>query len=82
MLDNYINNWGNIVPNILFICFKSILIILVSILILSLILLAIGCLIKSQKMKTNFLVIVPSLLLIITFLLLLPFIFVHFKNYV
>lgn len=82
MSDIYFNNLKNIIPNILFLCFKSILIILVSILILSLIILAIGCLIKSQKIKSKFLIIVPSLLLIIIFLLSLPFIFVQFENFI
>ena len=55
MLDSYMNNIENIVSSTLFIGFKITLIILVSLLIISLILLAIGCLIKSQKMKSKFL---------------------------
>ena len=80
MLDNYINNFENIVSSTLFIVFKITLIILVSLLMLSLILLAIGCLIKSQKLKSKFLIAVPSLLIGIVFLLAIPPIFVHFKN--
>lgn len=80
MLENYINNFENIVSSILFIFFKITLIVLVSLLILSLILLAIGCLIKSQKLKSKFLIAVPSLLVGIVFLLAIPSIFVHFKN--
>ena len=80
MLDSYINNFENIVSSALFVVFKITLIILVSLLILSLILLAIGCLIKSQKLKSKFLIVVPSLLIGIVFFLLLPPIFVHFKN--
>ena len=49
MLDSYMNNFENIVSSTLFIVFKITLIVLVSLLILSLILLAIGCLIKSQR---------------------------------
>lgn len=80
MLDNYINYFENIVSSTLFIVFKITLIVLVSLLILSLILLAIGCLIKSQKLKSKFLITVPSLLVGIIVLLAIPPIFVHFKN--
>lgn len=67
MLDSYMNNIENIVSSTLFIGFKITLIILVSLLIISLMLLAIGCLIKSQKMKSKFLIAVPSLLIGIIF---------------
>lgn len=80
MLDNYINNFENIVSSIFFVGFKVIVIILVSLLILSLIMLTIGCLIKSQKIKSKFLIIVPSLLLVTIFFLAIPYIFVLFKN--
>ena len=80
MLDSYMNNFENIVSSTLFIVFKITLIVLVSLLILSLVLLAIGCLIKSQKLKSKFLIAVPSLLIVIIFFLLIPPIFVHFKN--
>lgn len=55
MLNDYMNNFQNIVSNIFFIGFKVILIILVALLIFSLIMLSIGCLIKSQKIKSKFL---------------------------
>lgn len=80
MLDNYINNFEIIVSSILFISFKVILIVLVTLLILSLFLLMLGCLIKSQKLKSKFLIAVPSLLLGIIFFLAIPYIFVYFKN--
>ena len=80
MLKDYIYNFNNIVSTILFVGFKVILIILVILLILSLILLAIGCLIKSQKLKSKFLIIVPSLLVSIIFLLAIPYIFVYFQK--
>ena len=80
MLDSYMNNFENIVSSTLFIVFKITLIVLVSLLILSLVLLAIGCLIKSQKLKSKFLIAVPSLLIGIIFFLSIPPIFVHFKN--
>ena len=80
MLDNYIKNFENIVSSIFFVGFKVIVIILVSLLIFSLIMLAIGCLIKSQKIKSKFLVVVPSVLLINILFLTLPYVLVYFKN--
>ena len=80
MLDSYMNNIENIVSSTLFIGFKITLIILVSLLIISLLLLAIGCLIKSQKMKSKFLIAVPSLLIGIIFFLSIPPTFIYFKN--
>lgn len=80
MLDSYMNNFDNMISSALFIAFKVILIILVSLMILSLILLALGCLIKSQKIKSKFLIVVPCLLLGIIFFLVIPYIFVLFKN--
>jgi ABC-type Na+ efflux pump permease subunit len=80
MIDKYINNFENIVSSIFFIGFKCVLIILVTLLILSLIMLIIGCLIKSQKIKSKFLKVAPSLLIGVIFILFLPFIFVYCKN--
>jgi len=80
MIDSYINNFQNIVSSIFFVGFKVTAIILIVLLILSLIILAIGCLIKSQKIKSKFLITVPSLLLGNIFFLSLPYIVVVFKN--
>lgn len=80
MLDSYMNNIENIVSSTLFIGFKITLIILVFLLIISLILLATGCLIKSQKMKSKFLIAVPSLLIGIILFLSIPPAFIYFKN--
>lgn len=80
MLDNYINNFQNIVSFIFFASFKIILVILTTSLILSLIMLAIGCLIKSQKIKSKFLTCTFCLLLLTIFFLCIPFFIVHFKN--
>ena len=80
MIDNYMNNFDNIVSSILFTSFKVIVIILTILLVFSLIMLAIGCLIKSQKIKSKFLLVVPSVLIGSVFFLSLPYIFVHFKN--
>ena len=80
MINNYINNFENIMSTFLFYGFKYTLLLLVVILISSLILLMIGCIIKSQTIKSKFIKIVPSLLLSLIFLLLLPYILVQFKN--
>lgn len=80
MIDNYINNINVLISNALFFCFKYAVIIFVTLLILSLILLAVGCLIKSQKLKSKFLIVVPSLIVGNVILLLLPYIFVYIKN--
>ena len=80
MINNYINNFESIMSTFLFYGFKYTLLLLVVILISSLILLMIGCIIKSQTIKSKFIKIVPSLLLSLIFLLLLPYILVQFKN--
>ena len=80
MQNDYINNIENIVSSIFFASFKIISILLILLLILSLIMLAIGCLIKSQKIKSKFLIVSPSLLLGNLFFLSLPYIFLYFKN--
>lgn len=80
MINNYINNFESIMSTLLFYGFKYTLLLLVVILISSLILLMIGCIIKSQTIKSKFIKIVPSLLLSLIFLLLLPYILVQFKN--
>lgn len=80
MLNDYIDNIEIFTSNILFIGFKTVLVLLTILIILSLLLLILGCLIKSQKIKSKFLKIVPSLIFGIIFILTLPFIFVYFKN--
>ena len=80
MLDDYMNNFQNIVSSIFFVSFKVIAVALIILLILSLNMLAIGCLIKSQKIKSKFLNVVPSLLVGTCLFLALPYIFVHFKK--
>lgn len=67
------NNIENMLSSILFTGFKVILIILTISIIFSLIMLAIGCLIKSQKIKSKFLIAVPSLLIGTALFLALPF---------
>lgn len=80
MLNDYMNSFNNVISSIFFVSFKVILLTLVILLISSLIILAIGCLIKSQKIKSRFLKVIPSLILGIIFILSLPYIFVYFKN--
>lgn len=80
MIDNYINNFEQIVSSILFVSFTVIAIVLTILLIFSLIMLAIGCLIKSQKIKSKFLIAVPTLLIGNIVLLSVPIIFMYFKN--
>lgn len=80
MLNDYINNFQNIVSFIFFVGFKVILIILVILLIFSLFMLAIGCLIKSQKIKSKFLTTSICLLSGNILFLCIPFFVVYFKN--
>ena len=80
MLDSYINNINVMLLNALFFCFKYSVIIFVTLLILSLLLLGIGCLIKSQKIKSKILIIVPSLTAGTIFLLAIPYIVIFIKN--
>ncbi len=76
----YLDTFETTMSSILFISFKVIVVVLSLLLILSLILLAIGCLIKSQKIKSKFLRVVPALLIGNIVLLLIPLVIVHFKN--
>lgn len=80
MLDNYINNFNALFSNALFFCFKYSIIFLTLILLISLIIFAIGCLIKSQKIKSKFLRVIPTLIIVEILVLTIPFIVVHFKK--
>ena len=80
MLEDYINNFNVFFINTLFFCFKYSVIIFVTLLILSLLLLGIGCLIKSQKLKLKFLIVVPSLTVGTIILLSIPYIVIFIKN--
>ena len=82
MLESYLNNFENIVSSILFVGFKVVVIALTILLICSLIMLAIGCLIKSQKIKSKFLLIVPSLFIGTLIFLSVPYFFVYFINWI
>ena len=80
MPEDYISNMENMLSTILFVSFKVIVIILTILLILSLIMLAIGCLIKSQKIKSRFLLIVPSLFIGTLIFLSVPYFLFYFRN--
>lgn len=80
MINSYINNFENTMVFIFFTSFKVILIVCVTLQILSLMLLILGCLIKSQKIKSKFLIVVPGLLGLNIIILFLPYILVHFKS--
>ena len=79
-MNEYLDNFQNSISDIFFIGFEVIVIVLTILLIFSLIMLIIGCLIKSQKIKSKFLIIVPSLFIGLVLFLALPYFFVHFKN--
>ena len=66
--------------NALFFCFKYSVIIFVTLLILSLLLLGIGCLIKSQKIKSKFLIVVPTLTVGTIILLAIPYVIIFIKK--
>ena len=78
MLD-YMNNFNYMLSNIFFVGFKVLVITLTILLILSLIILAIGCLIKSQKIKSKFLMIIPGLLFIEVLALLSTLFYINIK---
>ena len=80
MIENYMNNFSNIVASILFIAFIVVVLLLVASLIISLLLLILGCIIKSQTLKTKFLKAVPILLIGIIFIMSLPIVFVYLKE--
>lgn len=80
MIYDYMNNFESMISSILFIAFKIFVILLVILLLFSLIMLALGCLIKSQKIKSKFLIAVPSLIIGTALFLALPYIFIYFKN--
>ena len=80
MSNTYVNNIESMISYLLFIIFKYALILITIFTILSLILLIIGCLIKSKTIKLKFLKIVPDLLISLIFLLLLPYLYIKFKN--
>ena len=80
MENDFLNTLQNTVSIILFASFKWTVIFLVVMLIISLISLAIGCLIKSQKIKSKFLKVVPGLFIGNILFLAIPYVFVLLKK--
>lgn len=80
MINDYINSFENTVSSILFVSFKCVVIVLTILFIFSLLMLALGCLIKSQKIKSKFLIVIPTLIIGIIILLAIPIIVVSIKN--
>jgi len=80
MIDEYINNFEEMISLVFFTSFKTMLILYVVVLIISLLILIIGCLIKSQTIKLKFLKVVSFLILIIMIWLFIPYIVIGFKN--
>ena len=80
MENDFLDTLQNTVSIILFASFKWTVIFLVVMLIISLISLAIGCLIKSQKIKSKFLKVVPGLLIGNILFLAIPYVFVLLKR--
>lgn len=80
MFEDYINNFNNIISSFFYIAFVSILVLLVTLLVISLLLLILGCLIKSQTLKSKFLKAVPFLIIGISFILLIPILYIRFKG--
>lgn len=82
MIDEYITNINSIGMEVLFFLFKISLVIITLILIVSLVLLIIGCLIKSQKIKIRFLKASIGNLLSLIFLLIIPIIIFEIKQHI
>ena len=82
VLDNYIENINNTMSAVWFYAFITTITVLTIILIISLLCLIIGCLIKSQKIKSNFLKAAIYILLILGFILVIPYIIVAFKSFI
>ncbi len=79
-MENYIFNIENSISNILFYSFIGCLCLIVIELIISLIMLIIGCLIKSQTIRSKFLRIVPISLFFLILLLSIPKIGITIKS--
>ena len=80
--NNYIENISNTLSAVLFYTFGTTVAIITLILITTLIFLIIGCLIKSQKVKSKFLKVSISVLAMLVFMLAIPYIVVVFKSFI
>lgn len=79
MTNDYINNLSNMVSSALFYTFVGTVILLASLLVISLIVLIIGCLLKSQVIRIKFLKASVGILISLVFILLIPVIIMFFK---
>lgn len=80
MINDYIYNIGNVMSNILFQCFIGGLIIITIILIISLIMLIVGCLLKSQTIRSKFMKIVPVTIFLLIIILSIPKLYIRIIN--
>lgn len=78
MTNDYINNLNNLISSVLFYSFIGSVILLTILLIVSLIILIIGCLLKSQIIRRKFLKASISILILLVFIILVPVIFTFF----
>lgn len=82
MINDYIDNINSIGTEVLFFLFKISIVIITLILIASLVLLIIGCIIKSQKLKISSLKSSIGNLLALIFLLLIPMVMFEIKQHI
>ena len=75
MTNDYINNLNNLISSVLFYSFIGSVMLLTILLIVSLIILIIGCLLKSQIIRRKFLKASISILILLVFIILVPVIF-------
>lgn len=78
MTNDYINNLNNLISSVLFYSFIGSVMLLTILLIVSLIILIIGCLLKSQIIRRKFLKASISILILLVFIILVPVIFTLF----
>jgi len=78
MTNDYINNLNNLISSVLFYSFIGSVMLLTILLIVSLIILIIGCLLKSQIIRRKFLKASISILILLVFIILVPVIFTFF----
>lgn len=78
MPNDYINNLSNLISSALFYSFVGTVILLTILLIASLIILIIGCLLKSQIVRRKFLKASISILILLVFIILIPVMFSFF----
>lgn len=78
----YLNNINTYISEGLFFLFKISIYVFTALTIISLILLLIGQLIKSQRMKDKYIKLSMSFLILLVFIILIPIIYTSFKSLV